>query len=67
MDRLKQVDVAKECNWSRSYINDILLGKKGCNKETMKIIKKYYPNLKWKKIIKIRYKVDKGDVLNVNN
>jgi transcriptional regulator with XRE-family HTH domain len=55
MNKPKQCEVAKECGWSKNYISEILSGKKGCNKETMEIIKKYYPELKWKEKVKIRY------------
>lgn len=55
---MTQREVAKKCGWSANYINEILKGKKGCNKETMQKIREYYPNLKWKEILKIRYKVE---------
>lgn len=57
MNKPKQSEVAKECGWSKNYVSEILRGKKGCNKETMKILKKYYPELIWKEKVKVRYYV----------
>lgn len=62
---MTQREVANKCGWSTNYINAIINGKKGCNEETMLKIKQYYPDLQFKKIIKIRYKVDKEKKLRI--
>ncbi len=66
MYRPKQCEVAKECGWSKNYISEILKGKKGCNKETMEILKKYYPEIKWEERVKVRYYKSYGVIKNEN-
>lgn len=63
MEKITQKEIAKENGWSTQYVNQILRGGKSCNKETMEILKKYYPDLKW--VVKVRYcktfKIDDRD------
>lgn len=51
--------ISKELGISKSYLSDIINGKKGCSKELMKKIKKYYLNLEFYIFTKPRYKVKK--------
>ena len=41
-----QNEIAKEIGISKSYLSEILSGKKGCTHCLMEEILKYYPNLK---------------------
>ena len=41
-----QTEIAKEIGISKSYLSEILSGKKGCTHWLMSEILKYYPNLK---------------------
>ena len=41
-----QNEIAKEIGISKSYLSEILSGKKGCSHWLMEEILKYYPNLK---------------------
>ena len=50
--------IAKDLGISKSYLSDILKGKKGCSEELMIKIKKYYPTLKFYNFVKPRYKVE---------
>lgn len=50
-------EIAKELEISPSYLSNILNEKKGCSKELMNKIKKYYPNLDFYNFIEPRYKV----------
>ena len=63
MGKITQKEIAKENGWSASYVSRILRGEKSCNKETMEILKKYYPDSKW--IVKVRYcktfEIEKGE------
>lgn len=55
-----QNEIAKEIGISKSYLSDILNGKKGCAHWLMQEILKYYPNLKNNfKLLNPRYKVVK--------
>jgi len=55
-----QNEIAKEIGISKSYLSDILNGKKGCAHWLMQEILKYYPNLKNDfKLLNPRYKVVK--------
>lgn len=49
--------IAKELGISPSYLSNIINGKKGCTKELMEKIKKYYPNLDFYNFVEPRYKV----------
>ena len=42
-----QTEIAKEIGISKSYLSEILSGKKGCSHWLMSEILKYYPNLKF--------------------
>lgn len=53
--------ISKEIGISKSYLSDIINGKKGCSKELVNEIKKYYPNLEFYVFTKPRYKVRKED------
>lgn len=53
-----QNEIAKEIGISKSYLSDILNGKKGCNAIIKEKILKFYPALKFK-ILNPRYLVEK--------
>lgn len=55
--------ISKKLRISKSYLSDIINGKKGCSEELMKEIKIYYPNLDFYIFTKPRYKV-KRRVIN---
>lgn len=53
--------ISKQLGISKGYLSDIINGKKGCSKELMKEIKKYYSNLEFYIFTKPRYKVKRSD------
>lgn len=55
-----QTRIAKKLNLSRSYICEILKGKRNCDKKVKKELEKAYPKLKFKKIVKVSYCVING-------
>lgn len=60
-----QNEIAKEIGISKSYLSDILNGKKGCAYWLMMKILKYYPELKDNfKLLNPRYIIRKGSVVN---
>ena len=52
-------EIAKELGISKSYLSEILNGKKGCSEELMNKLKEYYPTLKFYVFTKPRFKVIK--------
>lgn len=60
-----QNEIAKEIGISKSYLSDILNGKKGCSHWLMEKILKYYPDLKNDfKLLNPRYIIRKGSGVN---
>lgn len=54
-----QNEIAKELGISKTYLSEILNGKKGCSEELMYKIKEYYPTLEFYIFTKPRFKVIK--------
>ena len=50
-------EIAKELGISKSYLSEILNGKKGCSEELMNKLKEYYPELNFYISTKPRFKV----------
>ena len=60
-----QNEIAKEIGISKSYLSDILNGKKGCSHWLMMKILKYYPELEDNfKLLNPRYIIRKGSGVN---
>ena len=60
-----QNEISKEIGISKSYLSEILSGKKGCSHWLMEEILKYYPNLKEDfKLLNPRYILKKGSGVN---
>lgn len=55
-------EIAKELVISKTYLSEILSGKKGCSEELMNKIKEYYPTLEFYIFTKPRFKVVRNDV-----
>ena len=54
--------IAKELGISKTYLSEILSGKKGCSEELMYKIQEYYPTLEFYIFTKPRFKVVRSDV-----
>ena len=59
--------ISKQLGISKSYLSDIINGKKGCSKELMTEIKKCYPDLDFYIFTKPRYKIKRRVINNVKN
>ncbi len=55
-----QNQIAKELGISKSYLSDILNGKKGCNTDLKEKLLQYYPNLKFI-VYNPRWKIMRGE------